>query len=61
MKMQEIIEIAKKWGIPFKVGLSKAELIWAIQKKEGYTDCFRRGDLCEGEGCLWKDDCLPGK
>jgi hypothetical protein len=61
MKMPEIVEIAKKWGIPFKVGLSKAELIWAIQKKEGYTACFQRNSSCTGEGCLWKDDCLLGQ
>jgi hypothetical protein len=61
MKMQEIIEIAKRWGIPFKVGLSKADLIWSIQKKEGYTACFRRDDGCKGHECLWKDDCIPGK
>lgn len=61
MKMQEIIKIAKKWGIPYKVGLSKEELIRAIQKKEGYTACFRREDFCEEKECLWKDDCIPGK
>lgn len=57
MKMQEVIVIAKKWNIPFKVGLSKEELIRSIQKKEGYTDCFRRDDFCEEQECLWKDDC----
>lgn len=58
MKMQEVKKIAEKWGIPFKVGLSKAQLIRAIQEKEGYTACFRRDDCCEEEACLWKDDCL---
>jgi hypothetical protein len=61
MKMQEVIVIAKKWNIPFKVGLSKEELIRSIQKKEGYTDCFRRDDSCEEQECLWKDDCFSGK
>lgn len=61
MKMQEIIAIAKSWGIPYKVGLSKADLIWSIQEKEGYTACFRRDHNCGGEECLWKVDCLPGK
>lgn len=48
MKMQEIKEIAKRWGIPYKVGLSKADLVWSIQEKEGYTACFRRDDGCAG-------------
>lgn len=61
MKMREIIEIATAWGIPFKVGLSKADMIWAIQIKEGYTACFRRDDQCERKECRWQDDCLPGK
>jgi hypothetical protein len=61
MKMQEVKIIAQKWGIPFKVGLSKAELIRTIQKKEGYTDCFQTNDFCEEEACLWRDDCLAPK
>lgn len=61
MKMQDIIAIAKKWGIPYKVGRSKADLIWAIQNKEGYTTCFRRDHCCEREECLWKDDCISCK
>jgi len=61
MKMQEIREIAKKWHVPYKVGLSKADLIWAIQIKEGYTACFRRDASCDGQDCLWQDDCIAGK
>ena len=58
MKMQEIIVIAKKWGIPYKVGLSKEYLIREIQKKEGYAPCFRRENVCEEKECLWMDDCI---
>jgi hypothetical protein len=61
MKMQEIKEIAKRWSVPYKVGLSKADLIWAIQIKEGYTACFRRDEYCDGQECLWREDCLSGK
>ena len=61
MKMQEIVAIARSWGIPYKVGLSKADLIWSIQDKEGYRACFRRDDACGGGECLWKDDCMAGK
>ena len=59
MKMQEIRVIAKQWGVPYKLGISKQDLIRAIQKKEGYTPCFRRESVCEEEECLWKDDCMP--
>ncbi len=61
MKMQKLIGIAKDMGIPFKVGTSKEELIRAIQRKEGYSDCFRRKDSCPEERCLWMEDCLPAK
>ena len=61
MKMQEIIAIAKKWGIPYKVGLSKEDLIRAIQQKEGYTACYRRDDFCEEKDCLCMDDSFPKK
>jgi hypothetical protein len=59
MKMQEIIIIAKKWNISFKIGMKKADLIREIQKREGYTACFYRQDSCEEQECLWKDDCFP--
>jgi len=59
--MQEIIRIAKTWGIPYKVGLSKEYLIREIQKKEGYTACYQRDDFCEEKDCLWMDDCFPKK
>ncbi len=61
MKMNDIIAIAKGWGIPFKVGTSKEDLVRAIQKKEGYADCFRRAVSCEEKECLWLEDCLPTK
>jgi len=58
MKMQDIKRIAKKWGITYRVGQSKTDLIRAIQKKEGYTPCFRREEFCEQKECLWMDDCM---
>ena len=61
MKMQDIIAIAKKWAIPYRVGLTKADLIWSIQEKEGNTTCFRRDNDCLGQGCLWQDDCIAGQ
>ncbi len=61
MKMKEIIGIASKWNITYKVGMSKAELIRAIQEKEGYTTCFQREENCDELECLWRIDCLTFK
>jgi len=57
MKMQEVRQIAKKWGIDIKVGRSKQDIIRDIQIKEGYSPCYRTKVECEYE-CLWKPDCL---
>ena len=59
MKMQEVIVIAKEMDIPYKFGMSKADLIQAIQVKEGYTACFRSQEACKEKECLWLDDCRP--
>ncbi len=59
MKMYEVIAIAKKWGVPYKVGVSKEKLIRAIQVKEGYQPCFHQKSVCDAKGCLWMADCLP--
>ena len=57
MKMQEVRQIAKKWGIDIKVGRSKQDIIRDIQIKEGYSPCYRTKVECEYEW-LWKPDCL---
>ena len=59
MKMNEVIEIAKRWDIPYKVGLSKEKLIRSIQVKEGYQPCFHSKSGCDEKGCLWITDCIP--
>lgn len=59
MKMQEIREIAIREGV--KTGkLKKAELIRAIQKAEGYSDCFATpyANECNQTSCLWREDCM---
>jgi hypothetical protein len=61
MKMGEVKEIAKKRGIPFKVGFSKQHLIREIQIREGYTPCFQTRSACEQKNCLWISDCIPTK
>ena len=57
MKMQEVRQIAKKWGVDVKVGRSKQDIIRDIQIKEGYSPCYRTKEECERD-CLWKPDCL---
>jgi len=60
MKMQAIWVIAREWGVPFRVGITKGELIREIQKREGYSPCFGTKDACEEVVCLWWEDCqLP--
>jgi len=59
MKIQDIREIAKKNGV--RVGkLNKIELIRAIQKAEGNSDCFAAPYVreCNQMNCLWREDCM---
>ncbi|MCL5024216.1 MAG: SAP domain-containing protein [Nitrospirae bacterium] len=61
MKMLEIREIAKRKGI--EAGkLKKTELVRAIQKVEGYSECFATpyGHECNQPHCLWREDCMKG-
>ncbi len=59
MKMQEVREKAKKFGLkPGKIK-KKVNLIRAIQSEEGNTPCFQTGiDSCDQTDCCWRDDCL---
>lgn len=60
MKMQEIREIAKTWGIDTKDVRTKQDMIREIQIREGYEPCFRTRETCEND-CLWKKDCMNGR
>ncbi len=56
--MQTLREMARTHRIR-SVGLSKAELIRAIQRAEGNFDCFgRASDFCDQETCLFRPLCL---
>lgn len=61
MKMTEIKIKAKAIGIsPGK--LKKAELIHAIQSKEGNYTCFQTGlTTCDQYKCCWRSDCFPSE
>jgi hypothetical protein len=59
MRIQEIRELAKGKGIG--VGkLKKTELVRAIQRAEGYSDCFATPYVheCNQHHCLWREDCM---
>jgi hypothetical protein len=58
MQMKKIKEIAKKKGVT-PGALSRTELIRAIQRAEGYSDCFAttRVNECNQVKCLWRVDC----
>lgn len=59
MKIADIRRIARQKGVN-SWKLKKVDLIRAIQKAEGYTDCFARpyASTCDQTGCLWREDCL---
>ena len=59
MKMRKIEEIAKKKGVD-PAAMSKTELIRAIQRVEGYSECFatKKINQCEQLDCLWRGDCV---
>lgn len=59
MNLKAIKEIAQKNGV--KTGkMKKDELIRAIQRAEGNSDCFGTGISahCSQDDCLWREDCL---
>ena len=60
MKLKEIREIAKKWGVDVSVGRTKQDIIRDIQISEGYSPCYGLKDTC-GNDCLWKRDCTNNK
>jgi len=60
MKIQDVREIAKTWGIDTKANRKKADIIRDIQVSEGYSPCFSTKDSC-AEYCLWKKDCISLK
>ena len=58
MTIYEIRIIAKNMGIEPKKK-NKADLIKAIQIKEGNQPCFKTaGTYCEQVDCCWRSDCL---
>lgn len=59
MKIQRVREIAREQGLDLGQA-GKAELIKAIQIKEGNFDCFATAydGVCDQTGCRWRADCF---
>lgn len=61
MDMTQIKEKAKQLGIQVSK-MKKADLIRAIQSKEGNFPCFATAqDYCNQVSCAWRKGCLPTK
>ncbi len=59
MRLLAIEKIAKNKGILNTWKFTKRELIQAIQKAEGYNDCFAASSKnCLETNCCWRADCL---
>lgn len=58
MKLDEVKKIAKERGLQSR-NMKKADLIRAIQRSEGNTDCYQTNsaESCGQFSCLWRDDC----
>lgn len=57
MKMQEVRDIAKDMKVE-TARKKKADIIKAIQRAEGNSDCFGLGaESCGQTECLWREDC----
>lgn len=59
MLLRDIMDIAEKMGVAAG-DLSRTELIRAIQRAEGYSDCFMTGQVrtCGQLNCLWYQECV---
>ena len=61
MELWRIRKIAKRMGLGAnRWGLDKRELVRAIQRAEGYFDCFGSAveGVCDQVGCKWRQDCF---
>jgi hypothetical protein len=58
MKMHEIRNIAKRWGVNVNPRRTKKDMIRDIQIEEGYEPCFATKAVCDQQRCLWYEDCF---
>ncbi len=59
MEIAEIRRIAGQLGIS-PAGMTKADLVRAIQRAEGVPDCFGLAapEECDEESCMWREECF---
>ena len=59
MKINDIRAIAKSRGLKMAIGMSKADIIKAVQTQEGNAACFGTDPVrCGQTACLWREDCV---
>ena len=58
MKIQEVREKTRALGM-IPRSMRKADLVHALQRKEGYTPSFGKSNgQCPHTACCFRDDCL---
>ena len=59
MKMQEIRDLAKEFGIKTS-RMSMVKLVQTIQLSEGNFSCFASAvdGVCDQAGCKWRENCF---
>ncbi len=57
MTLNQIRDKARSLGVKNYSRLRKAELIRAIQEKEGNSPCYEAIPGCQQNDCLWQPDC----
>lgn len=59
MNMQQVRAKAKKLSISNYGKMRKADLIRAIQEREGNFSCFQSAkNFCDQAACCWRLECL---
>jgi hypothetical protein len=59
MRLTEVQKKASGLGLKDTWKFSKKDLVRAVQKKEGNSDCFQSGKKsCEQTACCWRTDCI---
>jgi hypothetical protein len=59
VKIADLRQLARQMGLN-SAKLNKVGLIRAIQRAEGYSDCYATpfAKECNQDGCRWREDCL---
>jgi hypothetical protein len=57
MTVTEIRKMAQALSLKNYSRLRKDSLIWAVQKAEGNSDCFKKIPGCGQLDCCWRGEC----